>query len=100
MPTSPSPEQVEEWLLSDVTRYFRALLDERLNDLFRQRGEVFYPFEAHKTQESKALLLGGEVVIQEILDAFEEKDLQQLEIVDEERVRHSSLRRPSADPPG
>lgn len=88
MPTSPSPKQVEEWLEGEVTRHFRSLLQAKLDDTFRQRGEVFFPYEPNKTQEGKAMLLGSESALQDILDAMDEKDLSQLEIVDEERVRN------------
>jgi threonine synthase len=101
MPTSPKPAQIEEWCEAEVTRHFRALVESRLEDLFRQRGEVFFPFEPMKTQEAKAMLLGSESALQDILDALTEKDFQSLERVsDEERVRHSSEFGSRSDPAG
>lgn len=100
MPTSPKPPQVEEWLESEVTQYFRGLLQAKLDDTFRQRGEVFFPYEPMKTQEGKAMLLGAESALQDILDAMDEKDFESLEIVDEERVRHSPVTGSGVDPTG
>jgi hypothetical protein len=88
MRKDPSPQQLEEWLEGEVTRFFRALIEQKLDETFRQRSEVFHPFEPHKTQEAKAMLLGAESALQDILDAMNEKDLSQLETEDEERVRH------------
>lgn len=100
MPTSPSPKQVEEWLEAEVTRHFRALLQAKLDDTFRQRGEVFFSYEPMKTQEAKAMLLGAESALQDILDAMDEKDFESLERVDEERVRNSPESGPGIDPAG
>jgi hypothetical protein len=91
MPTSPKPEQVEEWLEGEVTRYLRRLIQSKLDFTFRQRGEIFFPYEPNKTQEGKAMLLGAESALQDLLDAMDEKDLSQLETDDEERVRNSPL---------
>lgn len=102
MPTSqnPKPKQVEEWLENEVTLYFRRLLQGQLDHYFACRGEVFHAYEPHKTQEDKARLIGCEAVLQDLLDAMDEKDLEPLEIVDEERVRNTPLRRPGSDPAG
>lgn len=77
-------EQIDEWFENEVTLHFLSILKERLNAVFQQRGAVYFPFEAHKTQEAKALLIGAEGEIQDIVDAFEDKDLSQLEELDEQ----------------
>lgn len=93
MPTSPKQEQIEDWLEGEVARYFRSLLEAKLEFTFQQRAEAFFPYEPHKTQEAKAMLLGAESALQDLLDAMNEKDLSQLEIAsDEERVGNPSLR--------
>jgi len=77
-------EQINEWAESEVTLYFLRLLNERLDAVHEQRSSVYYPFEAHKTQEVKAILIGAEGELQDIIDALVEKDLSQLEEVDEQ----------------
>jgi hypothetical protein len=100
MPRSPKPKQVEEWLEGEVTRYFRALIQAQLDHYFACRSEVYHPYEPQKTQEDKARFLGCEAALQDILDAMDEKDLKQLEIVDEERVRNSPSSGSGIDPAG
>lgn len=77
-------EQIEEWFENEVTLHFYSILKGRLDAIYHQRGSVYFPFEAYKTQEAKALLLGAEGEVQDIVDAFKEKDLSQLEELDEQ----------------
>jgi len=101
-PNSPPQEQIEEWLEGETTRYFLALIRMRLDRTFKDRAEIFFPCEPQKTQEGKLWLLAEEGTLQDIIEAFESKDLSLIEDLqtDEERVRHSPLRRPRPDPAG
>lgn len=100
MQASPKPKQVEEWCENEVTIYLLSLLKANLDDTYKQRGEVFYPFEPMKTQEAKAGLIGSEAVLDALIEAIEQKDLSQLEIESEERVRNPSVRGQSTDQAG
>ena len=77
-------EQIKEWFENEVTLHFLDILKGRLDTIFQQRSGIYFPFEANKTQEVKALLIGAEGEIQDIVDAFNEKDLSQLEELDEQ----------------
>jgi hypothetical protein len=100
MQASPKPKQIEEWCDNEVTRYFLSLLKATLDDTYKRRGEVFYPFEPMRTQEAKAHLIGAEGALQDVIEAIEEKDLSQLEIESEEPVRNPSVRGQSTDQAG
>lgn len=88
-------QQLDEWFDSEVTRHVLALLHRRLDETFMMRAETFFPGEAHKTQEQKAMLLGEESALKDFIEALEEKDLSQIqdEETDDEQVRNSSERR-------
>lgn len=89
-------EDFQEWFDSPVTQYFVKILNQRLDQTHELRGDVYCPGEPYKTQEVKAHLLGIEGELADLLEAFEQKDLSQLEEQDsEERVRNPSVRRPS-----
>lgn len=45
---------VEEWLRNPVTETLAQILNERLKWLVESRVEIFYPGDAHKTQEALA----------------------------------------------
>lgn len=92
------PEQMAEWFDNPVTQYFHTLLKKRLDDVYAMRADVYFPGEPYRTQESKATLLGMEGELADWIEAFDEKDLSQLEEsdVDEERVRNPSRPRPGA----
>lgn len=96
----PKQKQIEEWLESEVTRYFLSLIQKKLDYTFKQRGEVFFPFEPMKTQEVKAGLLGAEGELQDVIDAFESKNLSQLYEEEHEQVGNPSSVRSSADQAG
>lgn len=87
--------QLDEWFESEVTRHVLSLLRKRLDDTFMMRAETFFPGEAHKTQEQKAMLLGEESAIKDFIEALEEKDLSQIqeEELESEQIGHSSERR-------
>lgn len=88
----------EEWFDSPVTKYFAKLLEQRLDAVYGMRADVFCPGEPNRTQEVKAHLLGAESELGQLLDAFTEKDISQLEEkeFDAEQVRNSPVRRPGA----
>lgn len=87
----------EEWFDSQVTRHFVKLIEQRLDAVYAMRSDVFFPGEPNRTQEVKAHLLGAEGELGEILEAFKEKDLTQLEEKDlGEQVRNSPVRRQGA----
>jgi hypothetical protein len=88
--------QIEEWLEGETTRWFLRVLKERLDATFMRRAEVYYPGEPHRTQEGKAFLLGQEDVLSELIEAFESKQVSELEELDEEHVGNPSLRRPGS----
>lgn len=82
-------DQIDEWLEGEVTLHFLATLKRRLDVIHEQRSTVYFPFEAHKTQEVKAILIGAEGELQDIIDAMTEKDISQLEEVEDEQVGDS-----------
>lgn len=88
-------QQLDEWFESEVTRHLLGLLHKRLDDTFMMRAETFFPGEAHKTQEQKAMLIGEESAWKDIIEALEEQDLSQIheEEIESESVGHSSERR-------
>lgn len=92
-------KDLEEWFDSPVTQRFVKLLKERLEFTHKLRSEVFVPGKPHRTQEAKAHLLGCESELDEILEAFEKKDLEILETQEQEiaePVRNPPVRRPGA----
>jgi hypothetical protein len=92
-----SQEDFVEWFESPVTQHLVKILKQRLDQTYEIRAGVFCPGEPHKTQEVKAHLLGIEGELADLIEAFDEKDLSQLEEQDsEERVRNPSVRRPSS----
>jgi len=99
---SPKQQQVDEWIEGSVSTYFLSLIRSRLDRTWQARANVFYMGEPQRTQENKVWLLGEESVLQDIIDAFESKDLSVVEEVetDEEHIRHSPLRRPRTHPAG
>lgn len=85
-------KQIEEWCESEGTLFFLHLLKIRLNSTFKQRAEVFFPYEPMKTQEAKAHLIGTESVLDELIEAISQKDLSQLEEPEsEERIGDTPL---------
>ena len=92
-------QDFKEWFDSPVTRHFVTLLKSRLDLTYRFRSEVFFPGEPNRTQETKATLLGCEGELGEIVEAFERKSLESLEIQEQdsaEPVRNSPVRRQGA----
>lgn len=85
-----SQKQLEEWCDAEVTRHFLKLVKKKLDTTFKERGEVFFPYEPMKTQEAKSNLLGAEGALQDLIEVIEEKDFTQLEESDDERVRNTS----------
>lgn len=88
-------QQLDEWFDSEVTRHVLSLLHKRLDDTFMMRAETFFPGEAYKTQEQKAMLLGEESALKDFIEALEEKDLSQIqdEESESEQVGYPSERR-------
>jgi hypothetical protein len=88
-------QQLDEWFESEVTRHVLSLLHKRLDETFMMRAETYFPGEAHKTQEQKAMLLGEESAIKDFIEALEEKDLSQIqeEEIESEQIGNSSERR-------
>lgn len=88
-------QQLDEWFESEVTRHVLVLLHKRLDETFLMRAETFFPGEAHKTQEQKAMLLGEESALKDFIEALEERDLSQIEEEEseDEQVRNSPERR-------
>jgi hypothetical protein len=90
-------QDYEEWFESPVTQHFVKLLEARLEAVYQMRSDVFCPGEPNRTQEVKSHLLGAEAELGQLLDAFTEKDLEQLEEKEvAEQVRNSPVRRPGA----
>ena len=90
-------EDFDEWFEGNVTQHFLKILKQRLDQTYEMRAGVYCPGEPFKTQEVKSHLLGIEGELSDIIQAFHEKDLSQLEETDsEERFRNPSVRRPSS----
>lgn len=92
-------QDLKEWFDSPVTQQFVKTLKNRLDLTYRLRSEVFFPGEPNKTQEAKANLLGCEGELGELVDAFESKNLDMLEVQETdsaEPVRNSPRVRPGA----
>lgn|GEM_PF-4981454 len=92
-------QDFKEWFDSPVTRHFVDLLKSRLDLTYRLRSEVFFPGQPNITQETKANLLGREAELSEIVEAFDRKSLETLEIQEQdsaEPVRNSPVRRQGA----
>lgn len=92
-------QDFKEWFESPVTNHFVSLLKSRLDLTYRLRSDVFFPGEPNKTQEAKANLLGCEGELSEIVEAFERKTLDILEVQEQdsaEPVRNSPVRRQGA----
>lgn len=93
-----NPQQLEEWFESPVTEQLLNLLRMRLDLTFQMRASVFFPGEPNKTQEGKAMLIGEEGVLNDLIDAFQEQDLSQIHEAEEseiEQIRNTPVRRPS-----
>lgn len=92
------PKDVAEWCENEGTRYFLKVLHDMLDRTYETRANVFFPGEPQKTQEGKATLLGMEHVLDDLIQAIEEKDLSQLETQEPEveQVRYPSVRRPGS----
>lgn len=88
----------DEWFESPVTRHFVSIIEKRFDAVYQMRSDVFCPGEPNRTQEVKSHLLGAEGELGQILDAFTEKDLDQLVEEKEvaEQVRNPPVRRPGA----
>lgn len=89
----------KEWFDSPVTQELVKILKSRLDLTYQLRSAVFFPGEPNKTQEAKANLLGCEGELGEIVEAFERKSLESLEIQEQESaepVRNSPVRRQGA----
>lgn len=92
-------QDLKDWFEGHVTQHFFSLLKSRLELTYRLRSEVFFPGEPNKTQEAKANLLGCEGELGEIVDAFERKTLDILEVQEQdsaEPIRNSPVRRQGA----
>jgi len=76
-------EIVIEWLQSDVANHFKSLLRGLIEFNYSQRADCFVAGNPQLTQEGRIKFLSYEAAFQDILDAFEEKDLDSL-IVEEE----------------
>lgn len=89
----------KEWFDSPVTQELVKILKSRLDLTYQLRSAVFFAGEPNKTQEAKANLLGCEGELGEIVEAFERKSLESLEIQETdsaEPVRNSPVRRQGA----
>lgn len=62
--------QLRDWLDSPVAEVFKYILEKEINDTYSRRAEVFYPGEPHRTQDTKAQIIGEELVLQDFLDMF------------------------------
>lgn len=91
--------QLEEWFENEVTRHFLDLLERRLEEVFKARGGVYFPLEPQKTQETKAMLIGEESSLQDVIDVLKEQDFSQLE-EDDEQVGDTSGRGSGTDQAG
>lgn len=89
-------EQVEEWADSEVTLHFLDLLKKKLDHVYDLRAGVFFPGNPYQTQEAKAMLIGEESALADVIEAIEEKEFESLEVeeIDSERVGNPSERRP------
>ena len=85
-------EQIDEWAEGEVTIHFLSILTDRLDATYKQRSETYFPYEAQKTQEVRAVLIGAEGELRDIIDAIVEKNLSQLEVEDEQVGNTPSLR--------
>lgn len=88
-------EQIDEWVESEVTQYFLGLLKSELDRVFSMRAEVYFPGEPFRTQEAKAMFIGQESSLKDVIEAIETKDFESLEVEEQdEQVGNTSERRP------
>jgi hypothetical protein len=87
----------------DCAAYLLRLLKQRLERTYHARAQVFFPGEPNRTQEGRIALIAEEGVLQDFIDAFEDRKQGFSAIEEEEseeRVRNPSVRRSRPDPAG
>jgi hypothetical protein len=84
--------QLSSWLENPVAQTLHTALTRELENLYKERAEIFLPGKASKTHEIRSNILGQEAVIKDILDILVLEpsalnryfDLNGIHIVDEE----------------
>ena len=73
-------QQIDEWFDSPVTEHFRLLLETNKELADHEQGEFYVESDAVLTHTVRARLIGQVQIYELLLQSFEEKSFQPLEI--------------------
>lgn len=82
--------QLKEWLETDICAAVISALKRHLETTYQERSDCFILGEAQRTQETRALLIGSEQTLKDMIEFLEGKDHElmfqdtDIQIVDED----------------
>lgn len=65
--------ELKEWLDADICAMVTDALKQHLEAIYQERADCFILGDAQKTQETRAMMIGSEQVLQDLIEFFEQK---------------------------